>query len=699
MTIQSQTRTAGPFVGTGATVPYPFNFKVFQSTDILVVRTNPDGSETTLTMAAEYNVTLNSDQETAPGGIVQLVDGLPTGYIVFITSAIPELQKVLLTNQGGFYPRVISDALDYLTILVQQLRGPVSRSLKLPISDSLMSTTLPTAQERANTLLGFDSLGRPAVTAPGSDSAAGVGLALSTFIGNLFSSAGSTLMGYIYSVTGSVRRTVQARLRDTMHVTDFGVVGNWNGTTGTNDTVAVQTAFTRCEQNTKPLFLPMLSMLVDPITMGDPATADIFFPSGQAAGAYSVQGESRLLTTFYASAACAGKTVIGRNNLSGVTFRGFGAEGRGIASTGIDLSWVYKNNIAPSSQNIIEDLQATNCTVIGINLDGMHDSKIAGIRTAGSPIGISLCGGGGQLSLSNSAISGLLKCSGQNIEISQSVALSGMDIDGNTDNRIRVSGTQVFPIASISQVSSNKWGFSLATQDSGAYGANMVLDTSYFFGGTSGCFVGKYVGVIANNCVFDWAGGFFFGLTTSGSSVPPVFEFNHCEFRGTFASGPTMVLPTVGSVILRNCFVAGVYYEYFNSAEEFFFTPTLASTGNPLGTGNTYNFQYGRARVTGNVVHHFLDVSLATVGTHSGAVIIGNLVKTPNDQAVGSGVIALASGLTFPTGCSQLGIVPQANSQVAALFGFGNNAGPVAVDGATLNSSSRIYATITTRRS
>lgn len=215
MTIQSQTRTAGPFVGSGAVVPYPFNFKVFQSTDVLVVRSNPDGSETTLTMAAEYNVTLNTDQETAPGGIVQLVTGLPTGYSVVITSAIPELQKVLLTNQGGFYPKVISDALDYLTILVQQLRGPISRALKFPLSDSGISATLPSAADRANTLLGFDSAGRPVVTVPGSESATGVGLALASYI----SSNGTYLKNSVEKVVNSIEdlrqvaKTANTRVR------------------------------------------------------------------------------------------------------------------------------------------------------------------------------------------------------------------------------------------------------------------------------------------------------------------------------------------------------------------------------------------------------------------------------------------------------------------------------------------------------
>lgn len=524
------------------------------------------------------------------------------------------------------------------------------------------------------------------------------------FIASLLSSVGTSLIGFLQTGTGAVRRVLQDRLRDQFYTTDFGVVGNWDGFTGTNDTVAVQTFFTRCEQLTKAGFIPRRYMLVDPISMGDPATANDFSASGQAPGFFSVQGECRLLTTFYASAACTGKTVLTRQNLSGMTIRGFGVDGRGLADIGIDLGWIYKNNIAPSSQNIIEDLQAGDCRVIGINLDGMHDSKIAGIRTYGSPIGVSLCGGGGQLSLSNSAVSGLLRISGQNIEISQSVALSGLDINGNTDNRILLSGTQVFPIASVPQIASTKWGYGIATQDSGTYGAHLQIDAGLIFGGATGCLVGNFASFRAENTLFDWAGGNFFGLITTGNAQPPCFEFVDCEFRGLFSTGPTMVLPTIGHVILRRCFVSGVYYEYLNTAEEFAIVPKLVSGGNLDGTGNTYSRQIGRVRICGNVVHTFVSLFLDTVGPgHSGIMFISGLVGTPSEHAVGAAAISITSLMPFPVAagpvpCTQLGIQMQPSSDKAAIFGFGNGTGPTPTNAAGYVPGTGIEAVITTRR-
>ena len=54
----------------------------------------------------------------------------------------------------------------------------------------------------------------------------------------LSSSTGSSLVGHIGTGTGSVARTVQSKLRDSINVKDFGVVGNGS----TDDTTAIQAA-------------------------------------------------------------------------------------------------------------------------------------------------------------------------------------------------------------------------------------------------------------------------------------------------------------------------------------------------------------------------------------------------------------------------------------------------------------------------
>jgi hypothetical protein len=74
-----------------------------------------------------------------------------------------------LTNQGGFYPEVITDALDRACIQIQQLASLNTRSLVAPISDGLgTSLALPAADLRANKYLAFDANGVP-MAADGTD--------------------------------------------------------------------------------------------------------------------------------------------------------------------------------------------------------------------------------------------------------------------------------------------------------------------------------------------------------------------------------------------------------------------------------------------------------------------------------------------------------------------------------------------------
>ena len=138
MTISSQTRKAGPFIGNGSTTAFPFTFKVFAVSDLVVTRADSAGTETVLAVGTNYTVALNSNQNSNPGGTITLIGGaLATGYRLVITSAVPNLQPVDITNNGGFYPKVINDALDRLTILSQQNSLDNSRSVKVPVTSDL----------------------------------------------------------------------------------------------------------------------------------------------------------------------------------------------------------------------------------------------------------------------------------------------------------------------------------------------------------------------------------------------------------------------------------------------------------------------------------------------------------------------------------------------------------------------------------
>ena len=144
LTISSETRKAGPYTGNGVTTSFSFAFKVFTTADVLVVLTNLSALETVLTLSTDYTVTLNSNQDSNPGGTVVLPSALITGFLLTLSSQVGALQATDLTNQGGFYPSVLNTALDKLTILVQQLKEQVGRAVKVDISSSITPATLTT---------------------------------------------------------------------------------------------------------------------------------------------------------------------------------------------------------------------------------------------------------------------------------------------------------------------------------------------------------------------------------------------------------------------------------------------------------------------------------------------------------------------------------------------------------------------------
>lgn len=197
MTISSSTRKAGPFTGNGVTTVFPFEFKVFAAADLLVVQANTTtGVESTKVLTTDYTVTLNGNQNTSPGGTITMLVAPAVGFTLTATSQVASQQPVDLTNAGGFYPRVINDALDRVTILAQQIMGLVGRSIKIPLSDTALSTTLPTAAKRANKALVFDANGNVGVGVDNySDQAAGAAASAEAAANSAAAANGSAVAG------------------------------------------------------------------------------------------------------------------------------------------------------------------------------------------------------------------------------------------------------------------------------------------------------------------------------------------------------------------------------------------------------------------------------------------------------------------------------------------------------------------------
>jgi len=162
MSISSTTRTAGPFTGSGSADTFPFEFKVFASADLEVVqRDSSTLVETTLVLNSDYTVTLNANQNANPGGSVVLTAGaLATGQELFITSHLANLQALDLTNQGGFYPETINEALDKIVIQNQQQQTELDRAVKLSQfdDDAALDTLVADVTRLAESIDGLDAI-------------------------------------------------------------------------------------------------------------------------------------------------------------------------------------------------------------------------------------------------------------------------------------------------------------------------------------------------------------------------------------------------------------------------------------------------------------------------------------------------------------------------------------------------------------
>ncbi|MFH4822966.1 hypothetical protein ABCG99_01330 [Klebsiella pneumoniae] len=142
MTVSTQV-SRNEYTGNGATTQYDFTFRILDKSHLLVQTMDTSENIVTLTLGTDYTVT---GVNRYNGGKVVLTSALPAGYKISIERSTPVTQEASIRNQGGFFPEIHEDALDKLTMLVQQAYGWWSGlSLRKPSCSLTITTRLTTA--------------------------------------------------------------------------------------------------------------------------------------------------------------------------------------------------------------------------------------------------------------------------------------------------------------------------------------------------------------------------------------------------------------------------------------------------------------------------------------------------------------------------------------------------------------------------
>ncbi len=159
MTVPSEVSSA-KYTGTGTTPIYNYTWQIARESDLVVYQINAAGTVAIqLALTTDFTVT---GVGVFTGGTVTLTAGnLASGVVLFIASDPEQIQQVLLQQGSAFNPADIMHAVDLLTREVQATRRIANNSVQFPVAESLdgVSSTTPTASERAGGFLAFDPTG------------------------------------------------------------------------------------------------------------------------------------------------------------------------------------------------------------------------------------------------------------------------------------------------------------------------------------------------------------------------------------------------------------------------------------------------------------------------------------------------------------------------------------------------------------
>ena len=159
MTVSSS-NNRDDYAGNGSTTSFAVTFRFLQNSDVKATIRDSSGGETLQVETTNYTLTGAGD---AGGGTLVMLVAPPTGETLTILRDVPATQETDYVENDEFPAESHEDALDKLTMLVQQQAEDSTRHMGFSetVSDATGSAVELSQDktQRADKLLGFDSAG------------------------------------------------------------------------------------------------------------------------------------------------------------------------------------------------------------------------------------------------------------------------------------------------------------------------------------------------------------------------------------------------------------------------------------------------------------------------------------------------------------------------------------------------------------
>jgi hypothetical protein len=161
MTVSSTTAKVS-YSGNGSTTAFTVSFYFLLTSDLKVTLRKADGTEVVKTISTDYTVT---GAGVSSGGTVTMGTAPASGETLVIQRNVPLTQLVDYQPNDPFPANTHEQALDKLTMEIQQLNEALARSIKVSTTNTITSVEFTVdATTRALKVLGFDAAGELSVT-------------------------------------------------------------------------------------------------------------------------------------------------------------------------------------------------------------------------------------------------------------------------------------------------------------------------------------------------------------------------------------------------------------------------------------------------------------------------------------------------------------------------------------------------------